>query len=118
LKIFKDGIILSLQNKFGIKPDLKIETPASQGDTFVPEKVTDQMSHEKQKISIWNRKAILFVKMESFGNSKYNQGVIEAFYDCNTSSPQGNKKSGDILHKHKDPSGLIEPKGEWRRKSN
>jgi hypothetical protein len=33
-----------------VKPDLKLETPASHGDIFVPGELSNQMSAEKQKV--------------------------------------------------------------------
>jgi hypothetical protein len=40
-------IIRSFQDEFGVKPDFKLETPASHGDTFVPGEFDDQMNLQK-----------------------------------------------------------------------
>ena len=50
LKISQPVIIQSFEDEFGVKPDLKLETPASHGDIFVPGELSDQMSAEKQKV--------------------------------------------------------------------
>jgi gag-polypeptide of LTR copia-type/Zinc knuckle len=50
LKISQPVIIRSFEDEFGVKPDLKLETPASHGDIFVPGELSDQMSAEKQKV--------------------------------------------------------------------
>jgi hypothetical protein len=50
LKISQLVIIGSFQDEFGVKPDFKLETPASHGDKFVPGELDDQMNLEKQKV--------------------------------------------------------------------
>jgi hypothetical protein len=50
LKISQPVIIRSFQDEFGVKPDFKLDTPASHGDTFVPGELDDQMNLEKQKV--------------------------------------------------------------------
>jgi Reverse transcriptase (RNA-dependent DNA polymerase) len=50
LKISQPVIIQSFEDEYGVKPDFKLETPASHGDTFIPGEVSDQMSAKKQKV--------------------------------------------------------------------
>jgi hypothetical protein len=50
LKISQPVIIRSFQDEFGVKPDSKLATPASHGDTFVPSELDDQMNLQKQKV--------------------------------------------------------------------
>jgi hypothetical protein len=49
-KISQPVIIRSFQDEFEVKHDFKMETPASQGDTFVPGELDDQMNLQNQKI--------------------------------------------------------------------
>jgi hypothetical protein len=65
LEVLQPVMIQSFQNKLQIKPYSKLDTSASQRDTFVPGKINYQASSEDKKLSLWIKIAIVIVKVDS-----------------------------------------------------